>query len=102
MDLARLGVDEERLDLVAVAAEERVRERAVAPVHAGPMEIDEQPRHGVEEPVAIWARAQRERSSRRRYWIEYARYSVARMAASRSGEMARPTAFTAGSDADSR
>ena len=60
MDLAGLGVDEERLDLVAVAAEERVRERAIAPVHAGPMEIDEQPRHGVEEPVAIRARAQRE------------------------------------------
>ena len=60
MDLARLGVDEERLDLVAVAAEERVRERAIAPVHAGPMEIDEQPRHGVEEPIAIRARAQRE------------------------------------------
>ena len=60
MDLARLGIHEERLDLVAVTAEQRVRERAVAPVHAGPMEIDEQPRHGVEQPVAIRARAQRE------------------------------------------
>ena len=42
MDLARLGIDEVGLDLVAVAPEERVRERAVAPVDAGPVEIDEQ------------------------------------------------------------
>ena len=57
MDLARLGVDEIGLDLVAVAAEQRVRERAVAPEHARPVEVDEQRRHRVEQPVAIRARA---------------------------------------------
>ena len=42
------------------------------------------------------------RISRRRYWIEYARYSVTRIGASRSGASASPTAVTAGSPATSR
>ena len=53
MDLARLGVDEIGLDLVAVTPEEGVRQRAVAPVDAAPMEVDEERRHRVEEPVAV-------------------------------------------------
>ena len=60
VDLAGLGIDEERLDLVAVAAEQRVRERAVAPEHARPMEVDEQPRHRVEQPVPIRPGPERE------------------------------------------
>ena len=60
MDLARLGVDEIRLDLVAVAPEQRVRERAVAPVDAGPVEVDQERRHRVEQPVAVRPRAERE------------------------------------------
>ena len=60
VDLARLGVDEVRLDPVAVAPEQRVRERAVAPVDAAPMEVDEEQRHRVEEAVAMDARAGRE------------------------------------------
>ncbi len=60
VDLARLGVDEERLDLVAVAPEQRVRQRAVAPEHAGPVEVDEQPRHRVEQPVAVRPGPERE------------------------------------------
>ena len=45
VDLARLGIDEVSLDPVAIAAEERVRERAIAPVDAGPVEVHEQGRH---------------------------------------------------------
>ena len=97
VDLARLRVDEERLDLVAVATEQRVRQRAVAPEHAGPMEVDEQPRHRVEQPIAIRPRPSGNRMSRRRYWIENSRYSVTRMAVSRSGAPASPTGVTAGS-----
>ena len=53
VDLARLGVDEIGLDPVAVTPEQRVRERAVAPVDAAPMEVDEERRHRVEQPVAV-------------------------------------------------
>ena len=60
MDLARLGVDEIRLDPVAVAAEQRVGQRAVAPVDAVAVEVDEEERHRVEEPVAVDARAGRQ------------------------------------------
>ena len=60
VDLARLGVDEEGLDLVAVTTEERVGERAIAPEHAGSVEVHEQPRHRVEQPVAVRPRAERE------------------------------------------
>ena len=60
VDLARLGVDEEGLDLVAVATEQRVGERAIAPEHAGSVEVHQEPRHRVEQPVAVWPRAQRE------------------------------------------
>ena len=60
VDLARLGVDEEGLDLVAVTTEERVGERAIAPEHAGSMEVHQEPRHRVEQPVAVRPRAERE------------------------------------------
>ena len=60
MDLARLGVDEIGLDPVAVAPEQRVRQRAVAPVDAVAVEVDEQERHRVEEPVAVDAGAGRQ------------------------------------------
>ena len=60
VDLAGLGIDEVGLDAVAVPAEERVGERAVAPVDAAAVEVDEEPGHGVEEPIAITARAERE------------------------------------------
>ena len=53
VDLARLGIDEERLDLVAVAPEEGVGERAVAPVHAGPVEVDQEGRHRVEQAIPV-------------------------------------------------
>ena len=51
VDLARLGVDEERLDPIAVTPEQGVGERAVAPEHAAAMQVDEQPGHGVEQAV---------------------------------------------------
>ena len=54
-DLARLGVDEVGLDPVAVPPEQGVRERAVAPEHAAPVEVDEQEGHRVEEPPAVRA-----------------------------------------------
>jgi hypothetical protein len=60
MDLARLGVDEEGLDPITVAPEEGVRERAVAPEDAAPMEVDEQPGHRVEQAIAVRPRAERE------------------------------------------
>ena len=60
VDLAGLGIDEERLDLVAVAAEQGIGQRAVAPEDTGAMEVDEQPGHRVEQPAAVRARAQRE------------------------------------------
>ena len=60
MDLAGLGVDEEGLDLVAVAPEQGVGERAVAPEDAGPVEVDEQPGHRVEQPVAVRPGTERE------------------------------------------
>ncbi len=55
VDLARLGVDEVGLDPVAVAAEQRVGERAVAPEDAVAVEIDEEERHRVEKAVAVAA-----------------------------------------------
>ena len=59
MDLARLGVDEVRLHPIAVATEERVRERAVAPVDPAAVEVDEEPGHRVEQAVAVRARLER-------------------------------------------
>jgi hypothetical protein len=41
VDLTRLGVDEKRLDPRAVATEEGVGERAVAPEHAAAVEVHE-------------------------------------------------------------
>ena len=58
VDLARLGVHEVRLHAVAVPPEQRVGERAVAPVDAAPMEVDQQPRHRVEQAVAVGAGGQ--------------------------------------------
>ena len=60
VDLARLGVHQIGLDLVAVPSEQGVRQRAVAPEHARAMEVDEQRRHRVQQPVAIRAGPQRE------------------------------------------
>ena len=60
MELAGFRIDEEGLDLVAVAPEQRVRERAVAPVDAGAVEVHQQRRHRVQQPVAIWTGAERE------------------------------------------
>jgi hypothetical protein len=59
MDLARLGVDEVGLDAVAIPPEERVRQRAVAPVHAVAVEVDQQERHRVEQAVAVAAGSRR-------------------------------------------
>ena len=53
----RLGVDQVRLQLAGVAAEQRVRQRAVAPVEAGEMEPHEQPGHRVEQTARGSARA---------------------------------------------
>jgi hypothetical protein len=50
VELARLRVDEIRGEGARVAAEERVRERAVAPEEAAEMEPDEQLGAGVEQP----------------------------------------------------
>ena len=52
MQLARLGVDEVGGERARVAAEERVRERAVAPEEAAEVEADEQLRARVEQPPA--------------------------------------------------
>ncbi len=57
MDLGRLGVHEEGLDLVPVAAEQGVGEGTVAPVDPRTMEVDEQPCHRVQQSVARRARA---------------------------------------------
>ena len=51
VQLARLGIDEVGLNLVAVAPEERVREGAVAPIDTAAMQIHEQSGHGVEQLV---------------------------------------------------
>ena len=45
MDLRRLGVDEMGLDRLAVADEERVGQRAVAPEHAGAVQFHQQGRN---------------------------------------------------------
>ena len=102
MDLARLGVDEVRLDLVAVATEQRVGKRAVAPVDARAVEVDQERRHRIEQAVAVRPRDRAGSAiRRRRYWIEKVRYSVARIASSRPGQDDRPIAVTAGRPAAS-
>ncbi len=53
VDLARLRVHEVCLERLAVAQQQRVGERAVAPVDAAAMELHEQAGHGIEEPLAI-------------------------------------------------
>ena len=52
VQLAGLGVDEVGRERARVAAEQRVRERAVAPEEAGEVEPDEQLGERVEQPVA--------------------------------------------------
>ncbi len=59
MDLAGLGVDQVGLDLVAVPAEQGVGQRAVPPVEAGAMEIDQERCHRVEEAIAVRTGAER-------------------------------------------
>ena len=102
MDLARLGVDEIGLDLVAVTPEERVRERAVAPVDAATMEVDEERRHRVEQPVAVDDRPGRQPHQEAAVLERVG--EVGRSPGSprsRSGASARPTGVTAGSSAAS-
>ena len=60
VDLAGLGIHQVGLDRAAVTPEQGVRERAVAPVHAGTVEVHQQRGHGVEQPLAIAARRQRD------------------------------------------
>ncbi len=60
MHLARFRVDKVGLDLVTVPPEEGIRERAITPVQPGAMQVDEQPRHRVEQTVPICARAEGE------------------------------------------
>ena len=52
VQLAGLGVDEVGGERAGVAAEQRVRQRAVAPVEAGQVQPDEQPGQRVEQPDA--------------------------------------------------
>ena len=68
VQLARLGVDEVGRERARIAAEERVRERAVAPEEAAEVEADEQLRARVEQPPAQVgdAAAGEERSERQR------------------------------------
>ncbi len=74
MELARLGVDEVGGERARVAAEERVRERAVAPEEAAEVEADEELRARVEQPPAQVgdAAASEERPERERV-VEVAR-----------------------------
>jgi hypothetical protein len=53
VDLAGLRVHEVGLDPVSIASEQRVGQRAVAPVDAAAMEVDEEQRHGVQQSLAI-------------------------------------------------
>jgi len=53
VDLAGLGVDQERLEQLAVALEQGVGQRAVPPEHPLPVQVDEQAGDGVEQPLAV-------------------------------------------------
>ena len=53
VDLAGLGVDQERLEQLAVALEQGVGQRAVPPEHPLPVQVDQQAGDGVEQPVAV-------------------------------------------------
>jgi hypothetical protein len=53
VDLTRLRVDQVRLELLTVAQQQRVGERAVTPVHATPVELDQQVGHRVEEQLPV-------------------------------------------------
>ena len=50
VQLAGLGVDQVGGERAGVAAEQRVRQRAVAPVETGEVQADEQPGQRVEQP----------------------------------------------------
>ena len=91
----------DRPGFVAVAPEQRVGQRAVAPVHAGPVEVDEQRGHRVEQPVAIWPRPEREAAEQAAVLDRIGRYSVVRIAPSPSVGVREPTAVTAGRPATS-
>jgi hypothetical protein len=63
LQLARLRVDEIRGQLPCIAAEEGIRERAVAPEEAGQVQPDEQLSEGVEEALELvgeWPPRERE------------------------------------------
>ena len=98
MDLARLGVDEIGLDLVAVPAEQGVRQRAVAPEHARAMEVDQQRRHRIEQSVAIRAGPEREAHQQAAVLDRVGQVFGRRgWPSRRRTRSARPTAVTAGS-----
>src|SRR5918992_599916 len=53
VDLAGLGVDQERLEELAVPLEQGVGQRAVAPEDPLAVQVDEQAGDGVEQPLAV-------------------------------------------------
>jgi hypothetical protein len=53
VDLAGLGVDQPGLQDLPVAREQCVGQRAVAPEHAVAVQVDQQARHRVEQPLAM-------------------------------------------------
>ena len=55
VDLAGLGVHQERLQAVTVATQERVGQRTVTPEDAGPVQLHEKRGHGIKQSVAIAA-----------------------------------------------
>ena len=52
--LGGLGVDEPGLQHLAVAGEQRVRQRAVAPEHAVPVQFHQQAGHRVQQPGPVF------------------------------------------------
>ena len=74
MELAGLGVDEVGGERARIAAEERVRERAVAPEEAAEVEAHEQLRAGVEQaPAQVGDAAAGEERPERERVVEVAR-----------------------------
>ena len=53
VDLGRLGVHQVGLEGLAVTDQQRVGQRAVAPVDAAPVQLDEEAGHGVEQAIAL-------------------------------------------------
>ncbi len=60
MHTARLRVHEIRREPVAITPEQRVRQRAVAPADARAVQVAQEQRHGVEQPLQIAAARGRE------------------------------------------